>query len=172
VDGAVPGAAARKVVKHAVIGVSASRWGLVVSMNRTVHLGPLPAERQKRFEAVARIHAGFWARTLPGATGGGIMEGAISDCRDAGLTEAWLKGPLGGGAGYRQWEWLALPGSHRALQETEACAWLTAIDDSLLEDTVLLAGDRFEVLTQTRDWPVIEARALGRIYRLPAILVR
>jgi hypothetical protein len=41
-----------------------------------------------------------------------------------------------------------------------------------MRDTILVRDEQLEVLTEIRGWPVIEAKAFGRVYRIPAILVR
>jgi len=62
--------------------------------------------------------------------------------------------------------------SLQEVQTPQVFSWRAAVGDFLIEDTILLDGDRMEVLTETADWPRVEARAQGRIYRSPGILVR
>ncbi len=169
-DTEVPGAAAGKVSEYALISLSASRWGLVVAMKRAVHFGPLPPALKQRQEAAARVSAGLWARTVPGATGGAILEAAVEDYARAGLPDEWRRSAPGGRIGYLAREWVAAPGAQDQVREFDAFAWNSASGDFAMEDTLLLDGDRLVVLTEIPGWPVIEARALGRIYRLPAIL--
>jgi Xaa-Pro dipeptidase len=169
-DTEVPGTATRKVADRALISVSASRWGLVVAMTRTVHFGSVPAELEQRQKAAARVAAGLWARTVPGATGGAILEGVIADYAASGYPDDWRSARPGGMIGYAPCEWEATPGGQARVREFEAFAWNAAVGDFRMQDTILLDGDRLVILTETPGWPVIEARALGRIYRLPAIL--
>ena len=169
-DTDVPGTAARKVAGYALLSMSASRWGLVVTMKRAIHFGPLPPGLRQQQEAAARVEAGLWARTVPGATGGAILEGAIVDYAGAGLRDEWRRGAPGGMVGYTPREWEATPGAQDQVREFGAFAWNATVGDFAMEDTVLLDGDRLVILTEIPGWPVIESRALGRIYRLPAIL--
>ncbi len=171
VDTDVPGASARKVEKYAVINLVAARWGLVVSMARAVHIGPPPEEIRRQYEGVARINAGFWARTSPGVKAEAIFEGMVTDYSAAGFPHAWRSCPRGGRTGYRRWEWIAAEGSPQAVGENEAFAWRPSIEAAVVEDTVLLHGDRFVVLTEIPGWPMMECRALGRIYRVPGLLI-
>ena len=169
-DTVVPGTATRKVADYAMISLSASRWGLVVAMKRAVHLGPLPSALARRQEAAAAVAAGLWARTVPGAAGGAILEAAVADYARVGLPDEWRRDSPGGMIGYRRREWEAAPGVQDQVHEFEAFAWNSVAGDFAMEDTLLLDGDRLVILTEIPGWPVIEARALGRIYRLPAIL--
>ncbi len=170
-DTEVPGAFARKVEKYAVINLVAARWGLVVSMARAVHVGSPPEDLSRRYEAVARINAGLWARTRPGAKAASIFDAAVADYSASGFPDAWKSGPRGGRAGYRRWEWIAAADSPHTIGENQAFAWRSSVEDAVVEDTLLLDGDRLVVLTEIPGWPVVERRALGRIYRAPGLLV-
>jgi len=169
-DTAIPGTATRKIAGYALISVSASRWGLVVAMKRSLHFGPLPPDLAQRQEAAVRVAAGMWARTVPGATGGAILAGVVADYAGVGFPDEWRRGAPGGMIGYVRQEWMATPGSQDQVREFEAFAWNAAIGDFAMEDTIMLDGDRLVILTEIPGWPVIESRVLGRIYRLPAIL--
>ncbi len=67
---------------------------------------------------------------------------------------------------------MAVPGATQKVQANQAFAWNPAIQGVEVEDTILLAGDQLEILSEIRGWPVVESKALGRIYRSPGILVR
>ncbi len=162
----------KKVEKYAMVNICARRWGLVIAMTRFVHFGPQPEDLQRKLAAVARINAGYWARTVPGATAVSILEGAISDYAEAGYPEEWQKHHQGGAIGYQERDWVATPGSSRTVHANEAFAWNPTISGAKVEDTILLVGDRLEILTEIPGWPVLESRVLGRIYRSPAILIR
>ncbi|NWG14387.1 MAG: hypothetical protein HXY20_12725 [Acidobacteria bacterium] len=170
-DTLVHGAYARKVEKYAVIHLVAERWGLVVSMARAIHIGRPPAELMRRYEGVARVNAGFWARTVPRVRAADVFEGAVADYAGTGFPHAWKSVAQGGGTGYRRWEWLATPGSRQTIGENQAFAWRPCIGDAVSEDTILLDGDRLVILTEIPGWPVVKQKALGRIYRVPGLLV-
>lgn len=162
----------QKAEKYAMVNICARRWGLVIAMTRFVHFGPPPEDLRRKFEAAARINAGFWARTVPGATAGRILVGAIEDYTEAGFPSEWQKHHQGGAIGYQERDWLAVPGSSQVVYQNQAFAWNPTIQGAKVEDTVLLVGDRLEILTEIPGWPVIESKVLGRIYRSPSILVR
>lgn len=161
-----------KVERYAMVNICARRWGLVVAMTRLVHFGRVPEELEERMAAAARVHAGFLARTLPGASVGSILQGAIADYAEAGFPGEWQKHHQGGAIGYQERDWVAVPGSTRTVHENEVFAWSPTVQGAKVEDTMLLVGDRLEILTETPGWPMIESRALGKVYRSPGILVR
>ena len=161
-----------KVDKYAMVNICARRWGLVISMTRLIHFGAVPADLQHKLESVARVNAGYWARTTVGSNAGSILQGAIADYAEAGYPEEWRKHHQGGAIGYQERDWLAIPGSSQRVQSNQTFAWNPTIQGTKIEDTILLVGDRLEILTEIAGWPVVESKALGRIYRSPGILVR
>jgi len=162
----------KKVEKYAMVNICASRWGLVVAMTRFVHFGPLPEDLEKRLHAAARVNAGFWARTVPGASASAILQGAIEDYAGVGYPGEWERQHQGGAIGDRERDWVAVPGATQKVQANQAFAWNPTIPGAQVEDTILLVADQLEILTEIRGWPVVESKALGRIYRSPGILIR
>jgi len=171
-DGGKPRSDVSKVERHAAVTICGERWGLKVAMTRIVHFGPLEKDAQAHLKAAARVNAGFWARTLPGAAAGSILQGAIADYAEAGYSQEWSKHGPGGAIGYRDRDWPAAPDSAHAVRCPQAFAWKATVGDARIEDTILLIGDGMEVLTETPDWPRVGSKALGRIYRSPGILVQ
>jgi hypothetical protein len=167
--GVVAASEKTKVERTVIAGFTASRWGLVIGIARQVHFGALPAGTRKASEAVSAAIAGFWARTLPGTPVAEIVAAAAADYRSHGFTPAVTAGSPGGAVGYGR-EWFACAESKRVIQSGQAFAWRAFASPAGAEDTILVVGDRLEVLTEIRGWPVNEARSQGRVYRTPAIL--
>ena len=161
-----------KLERFVRIGVRARRWGMDVALTRCIHFGALPDDVKRELEAAARVCAGYWARTLQGARAGTVLQDALADYAAAGFPDEWKTRDQGGAIGYGGWDWIALPGSQERVLSEQTFAWHPEIRGVGMEDTVLLLGENLEILTQIEDWPVVEAKSLGRIYRLPAILIR
>ncbi len=162
-----------KVERQASVSVRAECWGLRVAMTRIVHLGPLSKEAREQLAAAARVNAGFWARTLPGESAGSILKGAIADYAEAGYSQEWPKHHPGGAIGYEDVDWQSDPNSTEVVRPPQAFAWKAAIGVLRVEDTILVEGERrMEVLTETPEWPRVESKYLGKIYRSPGILLR
>ena len=168
--GPAPASEKAKVEKSVLVGFTASRWGLNVRVARQVWFGPRPPEIDRAMRAVSSANAGYWARTLPGATAGAIVAAAVDDYAGAGC--APRPDPQGGAIGYLEREWLARPGSTEPVRSGQAFAWCPSAGPVSVEDTILVEGERLEVLTEIRGWPVLETRCLGRIYRTPSPLPR
>ncbi len=161
-----------KVARQAVASLRGERWGLRAAVTRIIHFGPLSNDARSRLAAAARINAAYWARTVPGAGTVSILQGAIREYELAGWGKEWLEHSPGGPIGYGNGDWLAGPSPFPTAQSGQAFAWQVTLGDIRIEDTILLAGDRLEVLTETPDWPRVDSKALGRIYRSPGILIR
>ncbi|HYK88480.1 MAG TPA: hypothetical protein VE398_06905 [Acidobacteriota bacterium] len=161
-----------KIEHQAAVSVCAERWGLRVALTRLVHLGPMPSETRGQLAAAARINAGFWARTLPGASVRSILEGALSDYTEYGYAGEWQKRNPGGEIGYEGGDGLPVADSTQTIRTEQAFAWTACVADLCIEDTILLVEDRMEVLTETPDWPRVESRCRGKIYRSPGILMK
>ena len=171
--GDAPAAEDRKLEKAALVRVCGRRWGLHVSLSRMTCFGPVPEGLQRAAIAAARVNAGFWARTVPGAGESSIIEGAYFDYAGVGFPDEWRRFELGGAIGYQSLDWAILRGSSgRTVRAGQAFAWSPAVQGVRVEDTILLTAETMEILTRTPDWPVIESGALGRIYRSAGILVR
>ncbi len=171
-DGAACSGDDGKLEKALLVRVRAQRWGLHIALTRLVHFGPVPEEMENAARAAAAVNAGFWARTLPDAKAGAIVKGARLDYSKAGFTGDCDSGDQGGAIGYLAPDWIATSESNRTVSTGEAFAWCPAVQGVRVEDTMLLNEENLEILTRTADWPVIESRALGRIYRSAGILVR
>ncbi len=75
--------------KYAMLIVCGRKWGLVCSLTRLVHFGPLSSELRRKMEAVACIDATFIAATRPGKTLGEIFRQAMDAYRDTGYPDEW-----------------------------------------------------------------------------------
>ena len=64
----------KELNQYAFINVCARKWGLVTSVGRFVHFGPLPDDLRKRVDASAQVTAKFLANTRTGAKAGDILE--------------------------------------------------------------------------------------------------
>jgi len=151
-SGAAPPEDERKADKALLVIVCGRRWGLHVALSRMIHFGPVPESLRREEEAVAAVNAGIWAKCWTGA----LYQG----------------GEPGGAIGYRMDEWGKADRRGRTIASGQAYAWCPAFNGVRMEDTILILGDDLDVLTRTPDWPVIESRAQGRIYRFAAILSR
>jgi Xaa-Pro aminopeptidase len=159
-----------KLERLAWVRATVRRWGLHATLTRLAHIGPIPRELAAKAATAARLLAGCWARTEPGRRAGDHFQDLISDAVEAGFPRAWEEAGPGGGIGYREQEWVALPGSDRRLDKDKAYAWRAGVGGIRFEETIVLAGETLDPVAVTGEWPVTEVRALDRVYRIPTIL--
>ena len=167
---ALPAGAALK--KYAMVNVVAEKWGMPVAVTRFVHFGPLPEDLRNRLEKAARVNARFQAATVPGKSCAEIFEECKAWYAEAGFPDEWQKHHQGGAIGYDDREYVIYPGIQETVQERQPFAWNPTITGAKVEDTIVAFADHVEVVTKTKDWPVIRVELGGKIYEQPSILVK
>ena len=167
---ALPAGAVLK--KYAMVNVVAEKWGMSVAVTRFVHFGPLPEDLRNRLEKTARVNARFQAATVPGKPCAEIFEECKAWYAEAGFPDEWQKHHQGGAIGYDDREYVIYPGIQETVQERQPFAWNPTITGAKVEDTIVAFSDHVEVITKTKDWPVIRVELDGKIYDQPGILVK
>jgi len=164
---------ARHLDRYAMLVLCGRRQGLVCSITRLVHFGPLPGELRRKAEAVAGIDAAFIHATRPGRTLGDVFQAAQAAYAQAGYPDEWQRHHQGGPAGYEPRELIATPGAAFAVQANQTYAWNPSITGVKSEDTILVTPDGpNEVLTAIPGWPVVTVNCDSHDYQRPAILER
>jgi len=146
------------------------RQGLVCSVTRLVHFGPLPDEIRRKAEAAAKVDAALIAATRPGRILGKIIQEAAEMYARQGYPDEWRLHHQGGPAGYEPREYLARPTSTESIALGQVYAWNPSITGVKSEDTILIGEDENEILTHSPDWPVISVEVSGALIERPAIL--
>ena len=160
----------KELERYAMLVLCGRRWGLVCSVTRLVHFGPLPDELRRKAEAVAEIDATFLDATRPGQTLGQVFGRATAAYAETGFPDEWQWHHQGGPAGYEPREYIATPDSLDLVQAGQTYAWNPSIAGCKSEDTILVTDSGTEVLTAIDGWPVLPADVGGLVYERPAIL--
>lgn len=143
--------------RYGMLNFCARRWGLCISITRFVHFGPMPAELQQKFAAVAQVNARLLQASRPGVTADALFHVARQAYDSLGYPAEEQLHHQGGATGYWEREWIARPGgTEHVLPHPQAMAWNPTIQGAKVEDTVLVTPTGVEVLTPTRTLPVIE----------------
>lgn len=145
----------KKLQRHAMLVLCGRRHGLVLSITRLLHFGPVPDEIRRRQQAVAAVDAAMIAASRPGVTTGGVLAQAVTAYADAGFEGAWRDHHQGGVAAYEPREYLAMPDAPDLLQPGMICAWNPSLPGAKSEDSILVSEDGPQVLTAIADWPVL-----------------
>lgn len=161
----------RQVERYAMAVLCFRRSGLIASVTRLIHFGPLPDDLRAKAEALAHIDARIIAGTQPGRTLSDVFTLARSAYADAGYPVAIDEHHQGGLAGYLTREEIATPASTTRIAANQAFAWNPSIRGVKSEDTIVLTAHGPEILTAPTGWPVWNIEVDGHTIARPAILV-
>lgn len=161
----------KKLDKYAMVVMCGRRKGLVCSVTRLVHFGPLPDEIRRKANAVAAIDATFINSTRPGRTLGEVFDKAVQAYADAGYGDEWKLHHQGGPAGYEAREVIATPGEKATVAAGQVYAWNPSITGAKSEDSFLVGEAGNEVLTTIAGWPMLRVEGAGALIERPDILV-
>ncbi len=160
----------KKLENYALLVLCGRRAGLVCSISRLVHFGPLPEALRRKAEAVAQVDAALIAGTCPGRPIGEILQDGIEMYARTGFAEEWKLHHQGGLAGYEPRELVARPGVSARAAALQAYAWNPSITGTKSEDTVLMSEKGIQNLTEMEGWPAISTEINGQTIMRPGIL--
>jgi antitoxin VapB len=158
--------------RFGMVNLCARKWGLVVSITRFVHFGPMPQSLADGFEVAAKVNAALLHATRAGATSAQLYAVAKNAYAAAGLPGEELLHHQGGAAGYAEREWVATPNGTEIVLDRQAFAWNPSARGGKVEDTVILQDGKIEVLTETTEFPSVETVVDGESYSSSGVLLR
>ncbi len=157
--------------RYAMLILCGRQRGLVASITRLVHFGPLPADLCRKMEATASVDAAFIAATRPGRSVGEVFQRAVDAYAEAGFPHEWHLHHQGGPAGYEPREYLGRPGATETVTAGQVYAWNPSITGTKSEDTILVGERGNDVLTDIPGWPCLTVELEdGQKLARPAIL--
>lgn len=162
----------KKLDRYAMLILCGRRQGLVCSLTRFVHFGPLPQAIRHKAEAVAQVDAAFIAATRPGRSLGQVFGEAAAVYAQTGFPDEWRLHHQGGLAGYEPREIIAAPDSFETVAAGQVYAWNPSITGTKSEDTILVGEPSNEILTAIPGWPLLSRNVGGLTIERPAIWER
>lgn len=166
-------------LKHyAMLVACGRRHGLIASVTRLVHFGPVDANLLKIHEATCRVEAALWRATVVGETWADAFKAGMKQYKAEGYDKEWELHHQGGSAGFSGRDVFATPTEERKIQLHQAVAWNPSITGAKSEDTFITTdittGKGHEVITQcSEQWPQIRVTLPdGYTLKRPGILVR
>ncbi|HAZ63723.1 MAG TPA: hypothetical protein DCZ72_08980 [Armatimonadetes bacterium] len=159
------------VERAAMLVGGGRRRGLIVSVSRLVHFGPLPADLRRRHDAVTAVDATFIAATRPGASVAQIFAAGQAAYAAAGFPDEWRFHHQGGATGYTGRDYRATPSSPHVVAPNQAFAWNPSIAGTKSEDTILALAAGPEILSASPDWPLVEHTVDGLTLGRPDLVV-
>jgi antitoxin VapB len=160
----------RQMERAAMLVLCARRAGLIASVTRLVHYGPVPAETQRALRAVATIDATTVQATRPGVPIRDIFATLVQTYAATGYPGEWQRHHQGGPAGYEAREYIATPDSPEVVAAVQPFAWNPSVPGAKSEDTFLVTAAGAELLTPTPGWPQIPIAVNGATMDRPDIL--
>jgi len=161
----------KKLKAYCMLVVCAQKWGLVSSMTRLIHFGPLPSEVADKHRAVQQIDTEIAGATRAGASLAEVFAAARNAYISAGYPGEEIRHFQGGTCGYYSREQDLTPDSTYIIHETEVFAHNPSITGVKSEDTILLDAGTYSVLTEMPEWPADEVSRGNLTLRRPGILV-
>jgi len=161
-------------IRHCcMVVICGQRWGLILSMTRLVHFGPLPEDLKRRHLAVVAVDAAAIAATRPGSTAGQVFSAIKQAYAHSGFPEEWRLHHQGGATGYAGRDWKACrEDDNTPLLENQAFAWNPSITGTKSEDTIIATSSDAEILCPTPDLPTIAVQTeVGPIERADILVV-
>jgi Xaa-Pro aminopeptidase len=157
---------------HLLLAVTARRRGVVASLTRLVHFGPVPEELRRSHDAVIQCDAACHQATRPGVRVAEILETAHRVRAASGFaTDSWDRLDQREPAGHADFADLPLD-PDAIVQPNQAFAWSPWLSGTRSEDTLLATPDGPVVVTVTQDLPVVRITLDGAVVERPDILVR
>ena len=160
----------RRFERYLLVSFCARWQGLVASISRLLHRGPLPEDLRRKERAVAEVDATFLASAVPGARMADVFAKAAAAYAHVGFPEEWRHHHQGGAAGYEPREFLVTPDSRDIVLAGQAYAFNPSIAGTKSEDTILVGEHGPEILTAIEGWPLERVDVLGETFERPKIL--
>lgn len=162
----------KELEQTAMLVLCARRWGLYANLTRLISFGPLDADLRRRHDAVTLIDATMIASSTVGTPYRDIFERALKTYREVGYPDDWRWLHLGGTTGYAGRYFKANPACEEVVEDSQAITWNPAIDGTKSEDTILVTEDEIAIVTEAKDWPMVEHEVDKMTIERPDILIR
>ncbi len=163
---------AKQLKRCAMLVLCARQHGLIVSLTRLVHFGKLSAELKRRHRAVCAVDATLIGNTRIGIPIREVFRRGVAAYAQHGFADEWQLHHQGGPCGYEPRDYLGSPTAPGVVLENQAFAWNPSIAGTKSEDTVLATASGPQIITASKDWPMLEVDWQGDTLLRPDILVR
>lgn len=163
---------AAPIRKYATVAAVGRRHGLCVSATRTVALGRASTEFRQAHSLAAMVDATCIFFSRPEASVGEVFRRARRIYEKYGWPDEWTLDYQGSVIGYHPREALLRPEGTLRFQHGMPVCWSPSVGPARSEDTVVIDGRGYEVVTEAQDWPKLEVVVKGLPVLRPGILER
>jgi len=165
-----PIATDKKVEKYLLIATVAEKFGLHVSVSRSIHFGSISGELQKKQEIVNLLEAKLCSDSLPGIMLKDLFKISKNLYKELNYPDEWQNHTLGGIMGYRPREFLIDALNTIKINKNNIISWNPTIYGAKSEDTILVEENKISQLTIDKRWPFSEYHVDNMIFFKPKIL--
>ncbi|HEV3261382.1 MAG TPA: M24 family metallopeptidase [Gemmataceae bacterium] len=158
--------------RHAVLMVTARKYGLHVTASRSVSFGPPEDLFRQEHEAVCKIHATYVASSWPDAGPREVLSLGRRVYLITGYEHEWLGCPQGYATGRSPVELVLTPQTEELFQAGWAVTWRAVAGAATSCDTFLITDKGPELITATEAWPLKRIRIQGADFIRPYLLER
>ncbi len=166
---------AKKLDKYCLISIVGEKYGLHMTLTRSVHLGQLPAELIERMLKVIEVEAAMLVNTKLGTNSEVAFRAGVAAFAKVGYPDEWRNHHQGGAVGYGPREYRAGEGRVEEIYPNQMFGWNPTLQGTKSEETVLVQGNGAPaILTSVpKGWPVVTVSpAPGVTWERPLILER
>ncbi len=163
---------AAEIHKRATITAVGRRHGLCAAVTRIVSFGPIDAEFRAAHGLAAMVNATCIFFSRPDETVAGVFRRARRIYEKFNHPDEWMLDYQGSMIGYGPCEGRLFPESKRVLVPDSALCWSPSVGAARSEDTIVIDGRGFEVVTEAQNWPKLDVLVKGFNLPRPGILER
>ncbi|MEW5912268.1 MAG: aminopeptidase P family N-terminal domain-containing protein [Thermodesulfobacteriota bacterium] len=160
----------KPVERYLMVSVNARKWGLIVSLTRFVHFGPLPAELRRRYLANVRIDCAFMAATRPGVPAREVLKKGLEAYVAQGFPDEWKLHHQGGSIGYTGRDYRTTFKTPDLVAENQAFTWNPSLTGTKSEDTILATKGGPQMITRPIIYPTLTLEVAGQSFTRPDVL--
>ena len=165
----------KRLEKYCLISIVGEKYGLHMTLTRSVYLGQVPPELKERMLKVIDVEGAMLINTKLGVTSEVPFQAGVAAFAQAGYPDEWRNHHQGGAVGYGPREYRAGEGRIEDIYPNQMFGWNPTLQGTKSEETILVQGEGApEILTSVpKWWPVVTVNpAPGVAWERPLILER
>ncbi len=162
----------KPIQDYCMLVLGARRFGLHVSITRCISFKPVGEELQRKHDSVCKVDAALNLSCRPGVSYGEVMQKGIEMYDECGFADEWQMHHQGGPTGFLGRTLKATPESKDKVLINQVVAWNPTISGTKSEDTMIVREKGIEVITEARDWPMIDVQIGNQVMKRCDILER
>lgn len=155
---------------YAVLSCTGRRWGLHVSVTRTVCLDTVPDSLWQDYQQALLVYATALYFTRHDQRLCDVWKKVQRIYEKFGMTDEWKQASQASVVGHRNREVQLTPESEFSLKFPVPVYWHPSVRTAMLGDTMLCLETSNEQITSSESWPKVGVKVKGRSVECPSIL--